>query len=316
MTMFVDEAEIEVAAGNGGSGRVSFFANRKGASGGAGGHGGSVYAQASSNVTHLKRYTEITKYEAESGIMGSQNKRSGKNGQDLVLKVPLGTTIIDTKTKEEVILDKEGAQFMLCQGGIGGHGNVFFKSSTNRTPKFAEPGKPGQRRKLKLVLKLIADYGLIGLPNAGKSSLLNLLTKANVRTANYPFTTLEPNLGVFEGKVIADVPGLIEGASGGKGLGIKFLKHIEKVKMLLHCISAESSDIVTEYQTVVKELSSYNKTLLDKKSVILLTKTDLVDEIIIKEKIKLLSKYNKNILPISIFKEETIEELQKLLRKV
>ncbi len=313
MTMFIDEAEIEVIAGNGGAGRVSFFANRKGASGGAGGRGGSVYALASSNITHLKRYTEIVKYEAESGVMGSQNKRSGKNGQDLVLKVPLGTTVIDSKTKEEVILDKEGVQYMLCQGGIGGHGNVFFKSSTNRTPKIAEPGQPGQRRKLKLVLKLIADYGLIGLPNAGKSSLLNLLTKANVRTADYPFTTLEPNLGVFEGKVIADVPGLIEGASAGKGLGIKFLKHIEKVKMLLHCISAESEDVILEYKTVINELTNYNTKLLSKKSIILLTKVDLVDGETASRKIKILKKLNKNIMTISIYHQETIESLKKLL---
>jgi GTP-binding protein len=311
--MFIDEAVIEIAGGHGGAGRVAFYANRKGASGGAGGRGGNVYAVASSNVTHLKKFTEITKYEADNGGIGSQNKRSGANGQDVFLKVPLGTSIIDTKTGWEVTLDANFPEILLCRGGIGGHGNVFFKSSTNRTPRQAEPGEPGDRRKVKLILKLIADYGLIGLPNAGKSSLLNLLTAANVRTANYPFTTLEPNLGVFEGRVIADVPGLIEGASTGKGLGIKFLKHIEKVKLLLHCISAESEDAVAEYKTVVQELTNYNTKLLSKKSVILLTKTDLVDDETVKKQMKLLKKHNKNLLPISIYKEESIKKLKDLL---
>lgn len=311
--MFVDEAIIDVSAGNGGAGRVSFFANRSGASGGEGGRGGNVYLLASSNVTHLKKYTEVTKYKAEDGGQGGQNKRAGTKGEDLYLKVPLGTTAIDNKTKREVTLTADFPQILLCRGGIGGKGNHFFKSSTLRTPKKAEPGQPGQRRTIKLILKLIADYGLIGLPNAGKSSLLNVLTKANVRTANYPFTTLDPNLGVLEGRVIADVPGIIEGASTGKGLGIKFLKHIEKVKLILHCISAESEDPIGEYNTVIKELSDYNKNLLDKKSIILLTKVDLVDGKTIKAKKELLRKYNENVFEVSIYKEETIGDLKRIL---
>lgn len=311
--MFIDEAEIKVIGGHGGSGKVAFYANRKGSSGGDGGRGGSVYAKATSNLTHLKKYTEITKYKGEDGGRGGQNKRWGLNGKDLFLPVPIGTTLIDTKTEREVTLSKENEAVLLCKGGQGGHGNSFFKSSTNRTPKSAEPGTPGQERNFKLILKLIANYGLIGLPNAGKSSLLNLLTAANVRTANYAFTTLEPNLGVFDGKVIADVPGLIEGASSGRGLGIKFLKHIEKVELLLHCISAESETVESEYLTVVAELSNYNTKLLSKKSVILLTKTDLVDKGDIEIKMKILRKHNKNILAISIYDDESIKTLKKLL---
>lgn len=311
--MFIDEAEIKVIGGHGGAGRVAFYANRKGVSGGDGGHGGNVYVLATSNITHLKKFTEVTKYQAENGEGGGQNKRSGLNGRDLILKVPIGTTLIDTDTNQEIVLNSNIPQILLCRGGIGGHGNEYFKNSTNRVPKHAEFGKQGDVRNFKLILKLIANYGLIGLPNAGKSSLLNLLTAANVRTASYPFTTLEPNLGVLEGKVIADVPGLIEGASKGRGLGIKFLKHIEKVELLLHCISADSQDINKEYLTVINELSNYNIKLLNKKSVILLTKIDLVDPKTIKDKINLLQKYNKNIIAISIYQKETIVELKKIL---
>lgn len=311
--MFIDEAEIKVIGGHGGAGRVSFYANRKGSSGGDGGHGGNVYAIATSNLTHLRKFTEIIKYQAENGGMGGQNKRSGATGKDLLLKVPIGTSLIDIKTNREIVLNRNSSKVLLCRGGLGGHGNVYFKSPTNRTPTKAEPGEPGEEHDFKLILKLIADYGLIGLPNAGKSSLLNLLTSANVRTASYPFTTLEPNLGTLEGKVIADVPGLIEGASIGRGLGIKFLKHIEKVELLLHCISSESQDIIADYFTVINELSNYNIKLLNKKSVILLTKIDLVNNKTINDKVNLLKKYNKNILMISIYQKESIAKLKKLL---
>jgi len=311
--MFIDEAEINVKAGHGGAGKVSFFANRKGASGGNGGNGGDVYAVATSNLTHLKSFTERTKYFAENGLAGGRNKRSGLNGHDLTIKGPLGTTIINTKTGELVTLDINLPQVFLCSGGRGGRGNLAFKSSVNRTPKEAEPGKEGEERIFRLILKLIADFGLIGLPNAGKSSILNVLTRANVKTASYPFTTLEPNLGVFNGKVIADVPGLIEGASTGRGLGIKFLKHIEKVNLLLHCITAESENIEKDYKTVVNELSNYSKKLLEKKSVILLTKIDLVEKETLDKKINELRKLNCDIIPVSIYDKTSIEKLKKII---
>ncbi len=314
--MFIDEAEIMVKGGHGGAGKVAFFRNRKGASGGSGGHGGNVYAVATSNLTHLKPFTEVIKFIGENGGPGEQNKRTGLNGKDLYLKMPIGTSIINLSTNEEITINEKNPKYLLCQGGIGGLGNVAFKTSTNRTPKNAEPGKEGQEQNFKLILRLIANFGLIGLPNAGKSSLLNKLTAANVKTASYPFTTLEPNLGVYNGKVIADVPGLIEGASTGKGLGIKFLKHIEKVDLILHCISVESQDVIAEYNTVINELSNYNSKLLDKKSVILLTKTDLVDQKEILKKEELLKKLNKNVLGISIYDEKTLDQLKKIISSI
>ncbi len=311
--MFIDEAEIMVKGGHGGAGKVAFFRNKKGASGGNGGPGGDVWAVATSNLTHLKPYTEIIKYIGENGGPGGPNKRTGLNGKDLYLKMPIGTSIIDKVTKSEVIISEKNPKYLLCKGGSGGLGNTAFKSPTNRTPKNAEQGREGQERNFKLILRLIANFGLIGLPNAGKSSLLNKLTAANVRTAAYPFTTLEPNLGVYNGKVIADVPGLIEGASTGKGLGIKFLKHIEKVDMILHCISVETQDIALEYNTVVNELKTYNPKLLTKKSIILLTKIDLANKEEVGKKIEELKIFNKDVLAVSIYNEESLKQLKKML---
>lgn len=311
--MFIDEAKIMVKGGHGGVGKAAFFRNKKGPSGGNGGPGGKVYATATSNLTHLKPYTAIIKYIGENGGPGGPNKRTGMHGRDLYLKMPIGTTIIDVVTKQEITVNENNPKALLCKGGAGGLGNTAFKTSTNRTPQNAEPGKEGQEKNFQLILRLIANFGLIGLPNAGKSSLLNKLTAANVRTANYPFTTLEPNLGVFEGKVIADVPGLIEGASTGKGLGIKFLKHIEKVDLILHCISVESQDVITEYNTVINELSNYNSKLPDKKSIILLTKIDLVDKREVEIKVKELKKFNNDVLPVSIYDKESLEKLKQIL---
>jgi GTP-binding protein len=311
--MFIDEAIIKVSGGKGGNGKVAFFSNRRGVSGGNGGQGGNVYVEASSNVRDLKAFTEVKEYSGEAGQAGGSNKRIGVNGKDLVLKVPTGTTMIDTKIFHEVTLDKNNPKVFICLGGKGGLGNAAFKTSTNRTPKKATPGEPGQTRNIKLILRLIADYGLIGLPNAGKSSLLNVLTAANVKTANYPFTTLEPNLGVFNDRVIADVPGLIEGASLGRGLGIKFLKHIEKVNLLLHCISAESTDIKKDYNTIRAELGNYNLKLLEKKQILLLTKTDLINQDEIKTKTKEMKKLNNYVLPVSIYNEESLVKLKKLV---
>jgi len=311
--MFIDEAKIMVKGGHGGGGRVAFFRNKKGPSGGNGGPGADVYAVATSNLTHLKPYVSVIKYIGENGGPGGPNQRTGKYGTELLLKMPIGTTIIDVVTKDEVTVNEKNPKILLCRGGLGGLGNSAFKSPTNRVPQHAEPGHEGQERNFQLILRLIANFGLIGLPNAGKSSLLNKLTSANVRTANYPFTTLEPNLGVYNGKIIADVPGLIEGASTGKGLGIKFLKHIEKVDLIFHCISVESQNVTTEYNTVVNELAGYSPKLRDKKSIILLTKIDLIDKKEINKKLKELNKFNKEVLPVSIYDEKSLDELKKLL---
>lgn len=311
--MFIDEAAITVRAGHGGSGKVAFFIGKNGPSGGNGGKGGDVYFVVNRNVTDLKRFKELVIFEAEKGEPGGPNRRIGLNGKDLYLRVPINTTVIDTKSGEEFTLSKESETNLICRGGKGGLGNDMFKTSVHRTPRRFTPGDNGEEKNISLILRLIADYGLMGLPNAGKSSLLNKLTKANVKTANYPFTTLEPNLGVIDGKIIADIPGLIEGASDGKGLGIRFLKHIEKVSLLLHCISVESENIEKDYETVIKEIAQYNKAILEKKTIILLTKVDLVSQEIIHEKIKALQKYKKTILPLSIYQEETLNILKKNL---
>lgn len=315
--MFIDEAEIVVKGGSGGNGNVSFFNNRGGPSGGNGGRGGNVYAILNNNAKNLRKYVEKKVFEAEPGGLGARNRCHGLNGKDLELQVPNGTTIIDLKNNYEIEINCDNPRILLCRGGQGGLGNDAFKSSINRSPRKFEPGKAGQEKKIRLILKLIADYGLIGLPNAGKSSLLNILTTANVKVANYQFTTLEPNLGVIEGgKIIADIPGLIEGASDGKGLGIKFLKHIEKVKVILHCITSEIKDVVKTYKVVRNELGQYNQKMLEKKEIILLTKIDLLSENEIKKKVGVLKKLNKNILPISILDEKSIRGLLKEIRRI
>lgn len=311
--MFIDEAEITVQGGDGGSGKVAFFNNRKGPSGGNGGKGGDVYFAANSNITDLKKFVKTVFFKADNGQQGGTNKRLGANGKNLYLQVPLHTTIIDDKTKEEITLTDRLTNVLVCRGGEGGFGNDSFKTSTNQTPHNATPGQKGQEKNISLILRLIADFGLIGLPNAGKSSLLNELTNANVRTAAYPFTTLEPNLGAFEGKIIADIPGLIEGASKGKGLGINFLKHIEKVSLLLHCISVESENMEKDYQTVVEEIEKYNKAILAKKMIILLTKTDLVSPKIIKTIVESLKKLGHEVIPLSIYKGSSLITLRKML---
>lgn len=314
--MFIDEADITVRAGRGGDGKVAFYINKKGPCGGDGGIGGDVYMIADANITDLKKYREVVMFKGNDADSGGPNKRIGTKGQDLYLKVPLNTSIIDKSTGQETTLNEKNPSVMVCQGGLGGKGNNSFKTSTNRTPRNMTRGEPGQEKQLRLILRLIADFGLIGLPNAGKSSLLNELTNANVKTADYPFTTLEPNLGVIHGRVIADIPGLIEGAAYGKGLGIKFLKHLEKVSLLLHCISVETEDLEKEYQTVIDEISKYNKNILSKKSIILLTKIDLADKDTINKKIRILKKFNSQILPVSIHDYDGLEKLKNLLKKV
>lgn len=320
--MLVDEVEITVIAGKGGPGKVS-FRTKKGAGpdGGDGGKGGDVFAATTSDIYALNRFVSQNILKASDGKPGGINNKSGSNGKDLVLELPIGTVIsYDDGTEIELNeLDKQSLrsgdlkQILLAKGGLGGRGNSFFKSSLNTTPRYAQPGLKGGEKKLKLRLKLIADFGLIGLPNAGKSSLLNELTNANAKIGDYPFTTLEPNLGVIKGKVLADIPGLIEGASKGKGLGHKFLKHIEKVSLLLHCISSQSEDPLYDYKIVYQELKKYNPGLVEKEEIILLTKSDLVDKQQLAKHIKNLKRLKKKIIPISIHNWESLQTLAKEL---
>lgn len=273
--MLTDEAEIVVSGGHGGAGKASFFKKGRGPDGGNGGEGGDLYFETTTDLFALNRYSSKKEFTANAGENGGSNKKSGLNADSLTLLVPMGTDIIDQETGEIFCFDNPDQKMQICHGGMGGLGNADRANSRMTTPLKAQPGMPGQTRHLKLILKLIADFGLVGLPNAGKSSLLNALTNANAKVADYPFTTLEPNLGVINGKILADIPGLIEGASAGKGLGFRFLKHIEKVKTILHCVAADSADPKADYQTVREELKKYNPELLNKKEIILRTKSDI-----------------------------------------
>lgn len=316
--MLIDEVDLIFKAGHGGAGRASFYPGKKsGPDGGNGGVGGNIYIKVTSDLTALNQFSKTKFLKAENGENGGGNKKTGRNGKDLIITLPLGTSLINESTEEEIELNNLDQEILLCKGGLGGRGNFEFRSSTNTTPRNAEAGLEGEEKSFKVVLKLIAEYGLIGLPNAGKSSLLNELTETNVKTAEYPFTTLEPNLGVLQSrigsKIIADIPGLIAGASSGKGLGINFLKHIEKVKLLLHCISAFSEDVMSDYKTVQTELKNFNPELLEKEEIIVLTKSDLVSKEELLEKIKTLKKFKKEILGVSIYDLDSLQNLRKFL---
>lgn len=313
--MLLTEIDIDFKAGNGGNGLVSFYKTRRGPNGGNGGDGGGIYITATSDTYALADLSSTPTVEAEAGQHGMPNKKEGANAENLEVKLPLGTVLTDKDSKEVFeVVDKQ-ARFLLCSGGLGGKGNFEFRSSTNTTPMRAQKGGLGQKRRVHINLKLIADCGLVGFPNAGKSSLLKELTAANPKIGSYPFTTLEPNLGEINGKIIADIPGLIEGASKGKGLGIEFLKHVERVSLLIHCISCETKDTKKSYYTIREELKTYNKKLLDKSEIILLTKTDLKPETETKKQIKVLKTLGKQILPVSIYNLESIKNLKSLITK-
>ncbi len=313
--MFIDEVEIILKAGHGGPGKVSFYkVSQKGPDGGDGGKGGDLYVAGSNSHTDLHNYFKKHQLSAENGAPGESNLKSGKKAADLELKMPVGTILEDINTGEIFELTSDNQKLLLCKGGLGGRGNFQFRSPSNTTPMYAQPGLPGQERQLKIYLKLIADIGLIGLPNSGKSSLLNELTSANVKVGNFAFTTLEPNLGVSQGKVLADIPGLIEGASSGKGLGIKFLKHIEKTKLLFHCVSSESEDILKDISVVNNELGQYNQALLEKPQLILITKSDLLTPEKKTQTDKKLKKLKQKFLFISIYDWESVKILEELIK--
>lgn len=280
--MLIDEAQITVISGAGGEGVIAFYPGHGKPCGGDGGRGGTVSARVDAQLTSLLPYLERKERRAEAGGKGSSFNCQGRDADELILLFPQGTVLTDLDTGEVIELQISDSPTLLCKGGNGGYGNTTINLKRNHLFEVANPGRPGQTRRLSVVMRLIADCGLIGFPNAGKSSLLNVVTRAHARVADYPFTTLEPNLGVlyaaggYRRVVIADIPGLIEGASQGKGLGIKFLKHVEKVNLLLHCISCESVDIAGDYEKVRDELGKYNPELLKKAELILITKCDLI----------------------------------------
>ena len=287
--MFIDYTIIELNSGKGGSGCISFrrekYIPKGGPDGGNGGNGGNIYAISDKNIhtLHDVRYNRI--YNAQNGDQGSSNSKTGRDGDDIIIKVPIGTIIKNTKTKE-VVADfiQEGQKEIICRGGKGGRGNINYKTSTRQTPRFAQKGTAGESGIFELELKVLADVGLVGFPNAGKSTLLSVLSKARPKIADYPFTTLEPHLGIvkyeeFKSFAMADIPGLIEGASDGKGLGHKFLKHIERNRLLLFLI--ENSDLNPQqtFNALKKELKSFNPSLLLKPIILIRTKSDIIIDI-------------------------------------
>ena len=316
--MLIDDVTIKIKAGNGGKGAVAFNKNLMslGPAGGSGGKGGSVYLEGVSDLNALSQFRYKKDIEAKNGADGRGQFRDGIDGIDLILKVPVGTVIHKIGTSETGEVLKINEKILIAKGGRGGKGNFHFRSSTNTTPKQFQTGLPGEQFTARLELKLIADVGLIGLPNAGKSSLLNELTKAKSKVANYPFTTLEPNLGAYYELIVADIPGLIEGASLGKGLGIKFLRHIERVKILFHLISAESENPAKDYKIIKKELETHSKELLKKIEYIFLSKSDMVPPKEIKKKIAALKKINKNVSPVSVYDWDSLEKIKKILNKI
>jgi len=284
--MFVDYSVIEANAGKGGDGAVTFrrekYVPKGGPSGGDGGDGGNVIIKASTNLHTLLDFRYKKKYSAGDGDKGGNSLKDGKNGSDVIIKVPVGTVIKDAETEKLLFdLDADGKEVILANGGKGGKGNSKFATPTNQTPRFAEDGKPGEHKKVILELKLIADVGLVGFPNSGKSTLISKISSAKPKIADYPFTTLEPNLGIvrykdFQSFTVADIPGIIEGAAQGKGLGHQFLRHIERTRIILFLIEITSEDLQNDFNILMNELKSYSTKLIQKKIFVSLSKADLV----------------------------------------
>ncbi len=322
---FLDQAKIYIKAGNGGSGSASFrrekFIEFGGPDGGDGGDGGSVIIESDRNLNTLIDFRYAQHFKAQHGKNGSKRNRTGANGENLILNVPVGTQIYE-EDNNTLIYDftKNKEKYLVASGGKGGLGNVRFKSSVNRAPKKKTNGKNGEEFWIWLQLKVIADIGIIGKPNAGKSSLLSALTRAKPKIANYPFTTLNPNLGVtyYDRKevTLADIPGLVEGAHKGIGLGDKFLRHIERCKVLLHLIDLSENNLEKTYKEITKELSSYDKKLSKKKEIIFFNKSDLFDNDEIKKKLEnFKKKINAKYEIISVFSSKDIQKTKKLLIK-
>lgn len=318
--MLIDELKIHAKAGDGGSGVVRWRTAKNkpkmGPSGGDGGRGGDVYLKAVRDINTLYKYRNKKEFLAEKGENGMKNSMEGANGEDLLIELPIGSVVTRLSDNKKFELIKEGEEVLVLRGGKGGFGNEHFKSSRNVAPTEFTEGREGEDSEFFIELELIADVGFIGLPSAGKSSLLNELTQAQAKIGDYPFTTLEPNLGEFYGYVLADIPGLIEGASEGKGLGHKFLRHIKRTKLLVHCVSFENEDMIETYKTIRKELEKFNPELVDKKEIILLTKTDLVDKEVVEKSKKDFEKINPETQTVTVYDDTSIKNFADYLIKV
>ncbi len=317
--MFVDELEIYAKAGDGGKGVVRWlrakFVPKGGPAGGNGGKGGDVYVRAVRDLNILAKYTGAKTFVAENGGDGRSNSQFGKRSEDLVIDVPVGSIIKDLERERTYELFEEGQLEKILQGGAGGLGNEHFKSSTNRSPIESTEGKKGEEGSFKIELSLVVDVGLIGLPNAGKSTLLNAFTNASSPVGAYAFTTIEPHLGALYQYVIADIPGLIEGAAGGKGLGHKFLRHVQRTKMLLHLVSLENDDPKEAYLTVRNELAKFDPLLLKKEEWIIFTKKDLTEQHKIDALLTDIDINKNRVFVISVLTQEGVKELRDTLVK-
>lgn len=316
--MIVDEVKINITAGHGGKGMVTFSKVKwaPGPTGGSGGMGGNIFIEGVADLGALRKFRFKKDYLADNGENGKSALNDGHKAGDLTLFVPVGTVCHNLTNGKDIEISKIGQRELVARGGKGGRGNYLFRSSTNTSPRQFQEGMPGESFEFMLELKMIADVGFIGLPNAGKSSLLNELTNAKSKVANYPFTTLEPNLGAYYDLVLADIPGLIEGASSGKGLGTKFLRHIERTKALFHLVSAESADPIKDYKDIRNELTAYNKTLSEKQEYVFLSKTDSIDSKTITKIKKDFKKIKKEIIPISIIDPESIGFVKEILKRI
>lgn len=324
---FIDEVKITIASGNGGDGASSMRREKHvpmgGPDGGDGGNGGDVYFEANVGINTLVKFRGKKMYRAESGENGSGQQRHGKFGEDLIIKVPVGTIVRNIETNEVIAdLTEQDQRVLVAEGGRGGLGNANFKTSTNQAPRKATAGKPGEQLEVELELKLLADIALIGMPNAGKSTLISVISAAKPKIADYPFTTLEPNLGVVslgeDSFVVADIPGLIEDAAEGKGLGIKFLKHIERTKAFVHLVDVswclDEFEAFDQYVTVRAELEKYSDKMMDKREIICLTKIDaMTEEEIDKIKTFFEEALDKRVLPISSVSGRNIDMLKSLM---
>src|SRR3989338_9187248 len=341
---FIDEIKIYAEAGRGGDGVVRWrqekFVPKGGPAGGDGGRGGNFYIEAVRDVHILSKYKAKKSFIAGRGEDGGSKSLHGKNGEDFVLQLPIGSIITNLETDEKWQLTKEGEKILLLKGGFGGFGNEHFKSSINTTPYESNIGGEGEKGNFKIELELFADIGFVGLPNAGKTSLLNSLTNAEAKVGDYPFTTLDPNLGDLHGYIIADIPGLIEGASEGKGLGVKFLRHIKRTKMIAHLVSFKNLSpavggvsMMKAYKEIRKELEKYDKSLglceeglSEKEEIIILTKTDVVEDPrllpkggqakVIAKKTADFKKITKNVFTLSLFDDKMVKKFQDALVKI
>ncbi len=316
--MLTDFVTIRVSAGKGGNGAVAFskIMMSKGPTGAAGGNGADVFFEAVADLGALRTYRTRKSFAAEDGRDGRMSFRDGERGKPLILPAPRGTVVRNPETGASFELTKVGQRVLVAKGGIGGQGNFFYRSSTDTSPKKADPGTPGETALVELELKLIADVGLVGLPNVGKSSFLNAVTNAKSPVADYSFTTLEPHLGAYHGLVIADLPGLIEGASEGKGLGIKFLRHIERTRVIFHFVSATSLDPVGDYEIIRKELGTHNAALLEKIEHVFISRADDATPERIVEITKLFKKKKIEVLPLSVYDDVSLAAAQKILAKI